>query len=73
MCKTSTDLYQLTLTYCMSCNSNLIGQKYQIQPKKKNTILPDAKMSAVVFGSLILIITAAKRCKDSKDRHKHCR
>lgn len=27
------------------------------------TILPDANINAVVFGSLILIMTAAKRCK----------
>lgn len=27
------------------------------------TIFPEAKIKAVVFGSLILIMTAAKRCK----------
>ena len=31
--------------------------------KLRLTILPDANINAVVFGSLILIITAAKRCK----------
>lgn len=34
-----------------------------VSETKKRTILPEAKMSAVVFGSLILIMTAAKRCK----------
>lgn len=32
------------------------------KPKPLLTILPEAKMSAVVFGSLILMMTAAKRC-----------
>lgn len=49
MCKTSTDLYQLTLTYCMSCNSNLIGQKYQIQPKKKKYHLARCKNECSSF------------------------
>jgi hypothetical protein len=31
-----------------------------------NTILPDAKIRAVVLGSLILMITAAKRCPTQK-------
>lgn len=31
---------------------------------KPLTILPEAKMSAVVLGSLMRIITAAKRCRE---------
>lgn len=34
--------------------------------KNEHTILPEAKISAVVFGSLILIMTAAKRCNITK-------
>ena len=30
------------------------------------TIFPEANINAVVFGSLILIITAAKRCKSKE-------
>jgi hypothetical protein len=33
--------------------------------------LPDAKIRAVVFGSLILMITAAKRCPSQK-AHVSC-
>ena len=33
----------------------------------KLTIFPDANINAVVFGSLIRIITAAKRCFTKKE------
>ena len=35
----------------------------------KLTIFPEAKIKAVVFGSLILIITAANRCKNITKVH----
>lgn len=38
----------------------------------KLTILPDANINAVVFGSLILIITAAKRCKRTMNLIYEC-
>jgi len=39
--------------------------------EKKYTILPEAKISAVVLGSLILIITAAKRCKQTHHKYQY--
>jgi len=38
---------------------------------KEHTILPEAKISAVVLGSLILIMTAAKRCNQTHYRHQY--
>jgi len=39
--------------------------------EKMYTILPEAKISAVVLGSLILIITAAKRCKQTHHKYQY--
>ena len=39
-------------------------EKKKIAIKIWLTILPEAKINAVVFGSLIRMITAAKRCKN---------
>jgi len=33
--------------------------------------LPEAKIRAVVLGSLILIMTAAKRCKQTHHKHQY--
>jgi len=48
--------------YLLPC-SNL--QDRYGREEKKYTIFPEANISAVVLGSLILIITAAKRCKQT--------
>jgi hypothetical protein len=37
---------------------------------KEHTILPEAKISEVVFGSLMSIMTNGKSCKELHHKHK---